>query len=97
MEERIFMGDWGFLSIARDLAIAPTPLIAFDLTAPRPSLPSGAVTLTATGREVLEGRADHVRLNVIDRWAGGVHLTTTRCYRWDGRAITQDPSQTDAR
>jgi hypothetical protein len=36
-----------------------------------------AVHLTASGGEVLAGRADHVRLNGVDRWIGGTHLTGT--------------------
>jgi hypothetical protein len=88
MEERIFMGDWTFLSIARGLASAAAhPLIAVDLTGAGPSLPSGPVSLTALGRDVREGLADHVLLNGIDRWAGGVHLTMRRCYRWNGQSL----------
>ena len=33
-----------------------------------------AVALTDAGRGVLDGAADHVALNGIDRWIGGVHL-----------------------
>ncbi len=32
---------------------------------------------------VLEGRADHVTLNGIDRWIGGVHLTPDNLWRFD--------------
>ena len=36
------------------------------------------------GCRVLEGRADHVALNGVDRWIGGVHLTGTSIpWRWD--------------
>jgi len=39
------------------------------------------------GRAVLEGTADHVRINGIDRWLGGVHLSGTEIrYRWDESA-----------
>lgn len=42
------------------------------------------LTLTAAGRDVLAGRADHVRLNAVDRWLGGVHLGTGHeDWRWD--------------
>jgi hypothetical protein len=30
---------------------------------------------------VLAGKADHITLNGIDRWIGGVHLLR-RCVRW---------------
>ena len=44
----------------------------------------GPVTNTDTGREVLEGRADHMALNGIDRWLGGVHLKGGKvAWRWD--------------
>jgi len=79
-EARPFLGDtWCFDRIAR-LAAAPTPL----LDARRPVDHDTAVRLTATGREVLDGRADHVALNGIDRWIGGVHLHgKTVAWRWD--------------
>jgi hypothetical protein len=45
------------------------------------------VTITDVGRQVLEGRADHVKLNGIDRWIGGVHLAGNEAaWRWDREA-----------
>jgi hypothetical protein len=39
------------------------------------------------GTAVLEGKADQVRSNGIDRWLGGVHLSGTEAeYRWDEHA-----------
>jgi hypothetical protein len=36
------------------------------------------------GRRVLRGEADHVALNGIDRWVGGVHLRGPAArWRWD--------------
>jgi hypothetical protein len=87
MEERIFMGDWTFLAIAKGLASATSPLIAGDLADVPRLLPDRRVSLTSMGREVREGRSDHVALNGIDRWAGGVHLTRDRCYRWNGTVL----------
>jgi hypothetical protein len=49
--------------------------------------PRGEVALTEAGREVLSGRADQIRLNGIDRWMGGVHLTAARSYRWNGESL----------
>ena len=49
-----------------------------------PEFWNGKVRLTPMGRAVLEGAADHVRINGIDRWLGGVHLTGTEAkYRWN--------------
>ena len=40
--------------------------------------------LTDTGARVLAGDADHVTLNGIDRWIGGVHLHGPNArWRWD--------------
>ena len=39
-----------------------------------PSIATPRVALTEAGRRVLDGAADHVALNGIDRWIGGVHL-----------------------
>ena len=44
----------------------------------------GSVTLTETGRAVLAGHQDRIRICGIDRWVGGVHLTTgADMFRWD--------------
>ena len=40
--------------------------------------------LTAAGARVLRGEADHVALNGVDRWVGGVHLHGPEArWRWD--------------
>jgi hypothetical protein len=47
---------------------------------------------------VLEGRADHVSLNGIDRWIGGVHLTGTEVpWRWDEGTETITDRRASAR
>ncbi|HVG19957.1 MAG TPA: DUF1835 domain-containing protein [Blastocatellia bacterium] len=41
-------------------------------------------SITETGEEVLEGKADFVALNGIDLWLGGVHLNDKEnLWRWD--------------
>ncbi len=41
------------------------------------------ISLTQTGRAVLAGETDHIALNTIDRWIGGVHLSGHRVrWRW---------------
>jgi hypothetical protein len=40
-------------------------------------------SITETGIEVLEGRADFVDLNGIDQWLGGVRLNKDSLWRWD--------------
>ena len=39
--------------------------------------------LTETGTAVLAGTRDHIELNGVDRWLGGVHLTDSSFWRWD--------------
>lgn len=66
-EMRPFLGDtWCFAAIDR-LAGGHAPLLEATNGA-------GTLRLTATGRSVLDGEQDHVALNGIDRWIGGVHL-----------------------
>jgi Domain of unknown function (DUF1835) len=81
-EARPYLGDTWAFAIMERLARAPTPLLA--------PAPAGRVTfdtpleLTSPGRAVLAGEADHVALNGIDRWIGGVHLTGPEAaWRWD--------------
>jgi hypothetical protein len=64
-----------------DLSNVPHPLAQISDAAEHRL---GDVTITETGRKVLEGRADHIRLNGIDRWLGGVHLKGDKAaWRWD--------------
>lgn len=52
--------------------------------------PSGRATLLDEGREVLEGRGDRVVLAPLDRWLGGVHLTSrASVWRWDGERLVR--------
>jgi RNA polymerase sigma factor (sigma-70 family) len=81
LEEQIFMGDGSFFRIMANLSTARYPLVQVSGT-PQASL--GTVTITEAGRNVIEGRADHIELNGIDRWLGGVHLNGARAaWRWD--------------
>jgi hypothetical protein len=90
MEERVFMGDATFWTIVRGLASAATSLISVNDVPWHDRLPAAPATLTRTGRDVLAGRADHIALNGIDRWMGGVHLTASHHWRWDGATLVND-------
>jgi len=59
------------------LAQAPNPLLEAEPTA-NPVEPHSQLRLTDIGRRVLDGHEDHIALNGIDRWIGGVHLTRPR-------------------
>jgi hypothetical protein len=64
MEEAIFMGDWSARIHFDRLTKARVPLLTAE-----------PVTLTEAGARVLAGHDNHVKLNGIDRWWGGVHLS----------------------
>jgi len=89
-EEQVFMGDWSFYRMMAELSAARHPLLNVSEQT-RDSL--GEVTLTAAGREVIDGRADHIAWNGIDRWIGGVHLSGHNArWRWHpaaGRLVEQ--------
>lgn len=99
-EEARFMGDTSFFRWLDGLAFAPEPLVGglpgrcpiganggYD--DPRAKAYLGAdIRLTPFGTEVLGGRTDHARVNPIDRWLGGTHLTNDRLWRWNRAAGT---------
>jgi hypothetical protein len=81
-EPRPFLGDlFGFRILAR-LAGARVPLVEAD---PPGGVAAGTrLRVTEAGRRVLAADADHIALNGIDRWVGGVHLHgETARWRWD--------------
>jgi hypothetical protein len=84
-ERRPFLGDTTFYDVLRRLGAARVPLVAIDAGADHRDPRAHPVAITSAGREVLAGRADHVRLNGIDVWRGGVHLSGSdrSPWRWD--------------
>jgi hypothetical protein len=78
MEEAVFMGDTSFYHLMSELSDAPHPLVRISDT---------RIGITETGGRVLEGQADHIQLNGVDRWLGGVHLSGDKAaWRWDRNA-----------
>jgi hypothetical protein len=82
-ESRPYLGDtWSFATMHR-LARAPEPLLTvepFD----QPVEPHSRLQRTDIGTRVLAGQQDHLTLNGIDRWIGGVHLSGHRAtWRFD--------------
>ncbi|HEY8456905.1 MAG TPA: hypothetical protein VIL34_15040 [Actinopolymorphaceae bacterium] len=73
-ERRPYLGDVWCFSILEGLTTARRPLITLG---EGEQFADRSVTLTDTGHEVLAGRVNHVEINGIDRWIGGVHLTDT--------------------
>jgi hypothetical protein len=87
-EARRYLGDtWCFAAMDR-LARAAHPLLEIR-PADAPVDRTTRLRLTGTGARVLAGEADHVTLNGVDRWIGGVRLTGHEIpWRWDeGREI----------
>ena len=81
-EEPIWLGDVSFCDYLDALASGDHPLVTLD--GDGASRLDRRVALTDAGRAVLEGRADRIALNGIDRWLGGVHLHgRSSPWRWD--------------
>ncbi|MDX6300126.1 MAG: hypothetical protein QOF53_1340 [Nocardioidaceae bacterium] len=72
-EVRPFLGDTWCFAIIRRLGAAPHPLLAVEPSPDKVDRHS-VVRLTDVGGQVLAAAADHVAVNGIDRWIGGVHL-----------------------
>jgi hypothetical protein len=98
LEERAYMGDSSFLRILRELASPPRPLVRLE-PAPNASPLPQWIAITTTGRDVLDGRDDWVRIRGIDRWLGGVHLQgPDAAWRWyeAGRRLVPGRAGADA-
>ncbi len=94
-ESWVWLGDSSFAWYIERLSDVAQPLLAHVNGSRVLSPARGAdsrpfwertVSLTSFGSEVVRARADAVRVNGIDRWIGGTHLTTARHWRWDARA-----------
>lgn len=78
---------WGYL---RRLGTGSAPMIRLSIPDALPRygdpapLPGITVHLTPDGKDVLEGKADYVKLNGVDRILGGVQLAgKIAAWRWD--------------
>ncbi len=95
-EEAAFMGDWSFFRLIDDLAFCDVPLIA-GLAPPPDTAFDGArirdaeLVLTAAGENVLDGMADHVSLNGLDRWWAGTRLLGRSPWRFEREAARLVP------
>jgi hypothetical protein len=82
-ETRPYLGDgWCFAMMDR-MVHGPAPLLHAE-PADTPVDRGTGLRLTDAGARVLAGAADHVTLNGVDRWIGGVHLRGHQVpWRWD--------------
>ena len=76
-EEAAFMGDMSCYRVVADLSAQPAPLLA--------QLENG-YDVTVLGRRVLGGDADWLDQKPLDRWIGGVRLTSEHHWRWNETA-----------
>jgi hypothetical protein len=84
-EVAIFMGDAAFLIHLGALLHSSRPLLVTERRSRELAL-ADRVALTDTGRQVLDGELDRVRVCGIDRWLGGVQLSGTGpVWRWDAQ------------
>lgn len=89
-EDPLFMGDSSFYRILKEMAFAGSPLIHIEDPGQLDSkdftknIARSSITITEIGQRVVDGKADHIKLNGIDRWLGGVHLNAAEAaWRWD--------------
>ena len=82
-EEARYLGDWSFFHYIKNLIVQKHPLIKTSTKQPFEFPPisendkrflSQNLQLTETGKKVLSGILNHVELNGINKWLGGVHL-----------------------
>jgi hypothetical protein len=85
-EEAAFMGDSACFRVIGDLSSQPAPLLA--------KLENG-YDVTVLGRRVLGGDADWLDQQPIDRWIGGVRLTSAHHWRWNESASGFEKAQPD--
>jgi Domain of unknown function (DUF1835) len=88
LEDRVFMGDSIFHYRMEQMSRGPAPAIHLapgeKTTSPTaPRWLTMAATLTSAGARYLDGADDFVESNGVDRWMGGVHLTSATQWRWD--------------
>lgn len=81
-EERRFLGDSSFWIILNELLGAEPPLVKVpqgkQLTLP--ISPDQELTITPTGRDVLQGAINWLEIAELDRWLGGVHLKSNNIW-----------------
>jgi hypothetical protein len=88
-EARPFMGDTTFFWTVNRLLDATTPAVQTANGEPLPTwkpprdMTDWRLELTDFGRRLLDGDADWLEANGVDRWLGGCHLTAGSVWRWD--------------
>ncbi len=84
-ETAYYITDLSLLSLLREFSHLNPPLISVAGTSlDEDRIPKGTMTITDSGRAILDGKLDRVAAYGIDRWFGGVHLTADGIqWRWN--------------
>jgi hypothetical protein len=89
-ETRPYFGDTMVFYILHQMANWDHPLIKITGPALLPlwnssvDINSWTISLTSTGQDILDQKMDLFHVNLIDKWLGGVHLSSeTKIWRWN--------------
>jgi hypothetical protein len=97
-ENAYYITDGSLAELAERLSVTSPPLLTLDTAgSSNEAALQGTITLTDTGRAVLDGQLDRVATCGIDRWYGGVHLRGRHSiWRWDDtrQHMTNHPRRT---
>jgi hypothetical protein len=79
-----FMGDSGYWTVLLGLANTENPALKID---ERSDLPKEwnkhwQVALLPFGEDLLRNKADWLKANAVERWVGGVRITSTQATNW---------------
>jgi hypothetical protein len=73
-EPLTFMGDTFYWHLLENLANAENPALDMIKSGEKPK--QWRVSLTGTGRSLLDCETDWITLNGIDKWVGGIYLNS---------------------
>jgi hypothetical protein len=90
-EEVPFFGDTSLWAVVNDLAQKPEPALKIDGPGLLPvweplAISRWSVATTPFAAKLLDGTANWIAANGIDRWVGGVHLQKTNLWYYDTAA-----------
>jgi hypothetical protein len=84
-EEHPWMGDTMLFDELERLRFLPHPLV--KAASDKPVRRHTSVESTPLANEILDGAVNALTANPVDRWVGGVHVTPTCPWRWDGTRV----------
>jgi hypothetical protein len=85
-EEHPWMGDAMLFEELERMRFLESPLIR--AASDKPIRRDAMVESTPLANEILDGAVDALDANPVDRWVGGVHVTSECPYRWSGVRVT---------